>query len=431
MKILFIYPNPLNSSNSPSNKILKIFLNDPLSTFEALGNVTPKEHSVDIIDERLEKINFEDDYDLIGISAMTNQAPRAYAIADEFIKRGKKVALGGWHPSAMPEEAMQHANAIVIGEGEELWPQLLIDVERGKLKQIYRQDKPIDFSTIPITRNRKTKRSFIMAMPIEATRGCPQGCNFCAITNNPGYRIFHSKPVDRVIEEIRSISQKYLLFNDASLTIDIEYTKKLFRKMKKLNKKFYCFGNSNVLLKDEELLKLAYEAGCISWSIGFDSVSQESINSIGKRSNLVDEYKSAINKIHDFGMNVEGSFMFGFDSDTLDIFDDTLDFICSSEIDSAAFHILTPFPGTPLFNMLNKQNRILTRDWSKYDCTNVVFKLKNINAEDLKKGIKKIYKDFYSPLNVLKINMRNLTKGFYPLYISMSHSLQVIKKVNF
>lgn len=256
MKILFIYPNSLNTSNSPTNKIKKIFLNYQISTFEALADVTPKEHSIDIIDERLEKINFEDDYDLIGISAMTNQAPRAYAIADEFIRRGKKVALGGWHPSAMPEEAKQHANAVVMGEGEELWPQLLKDINSGKLKQIYRQDKPIDFSTIPVTRNGKTKGNFIMAMPIEATRGCPQGCNFCAITNSPGYRIFHSKPVERVIEEIQSVPQKYLLFNDASLTINVEYTKRLFRQMKKLNKKFYCYGNSNVLLKDEETIKI-------------------------------------------------------------------------------------------------------------------------------------------------------------------------------
>lgn len=181
----------------------------------------------------------------------------------------------------------------------------------------------------------------------------------------------------------------------------------------------------------KKLLKLAHEAGCIYWSVGFDSVSQESINSIGKRSNLVDEYKAVINKIHDFGMNVAGSFMFGFDSDTLDIFDNTLDFVCSSKIDSAAFHILTPFPGTPLFNMLDKQNRILTKDWSKYDCTNVVFKPKNMTAEDLNKGYKKMYEGFYSPSNVLKIIGRNLTKGFYPLYVSVSHSLQVFKKVKF
>ncbi len=152
MKILFVYPQPQKISNSLSTKIQKMFLNNPISTFRALENVTPPKHSLKIIDERFDKNNFEVDYDLIAISAMTYQAPRAYAIADEFIKKGKQVVLGGWHPSAMPEEAKQHASAVVIGEGEELWPQVLYDAERRELKPIYRQERPIDFSAIPFTR---------------------------------------------------------------------------------------------------------------------------------------------------------------------------------------------------------------------------------------------------------------------------------------
>jgi radical SAM superfamily enzyme YgiQ (UPF0313 family) len=428
MKILFVYPQQQKRYNSLSTKIQKMFLNNPTSTFRALENVTPPKHFLKVIDERFEKNNFEDDYDLIAISAMTYQAPRAYAIADEFIKKGKQVVLGGWHPSAMPEEAKQHASAVVIGEGEELWSQLLHDAETGELKPIYQQEQPIDFSAIPFTR--PSKRNLIMAAPIEATRGCPYGCNFCAITNSSGYGTFHKKSVERVIAEMQSIPQKYLLFNDASLTIDVGYTKLLFEQMKKLHKKFYCFGNANTLLKDEELLKLSCDAGCISWSIGFDSISQQSINSIGKKSNIVDEYKAVINKIHDFGMNVAGSFIFGFDSDTLEIFDDTLDFVCDSDIDSAAFHILTPFPGTPLFKMLDEQMRILTKDWSQYDCTKVVFQPKNMTTEDLRNGYLKVYEQFYNS-NVFKIIGRNVTKGLYPLFIGISHSLQVLKKVKF
>jgi radical SAM superfamily enzyme YgiQ (UPF0313 family) len=428
MKILLVYPQTQKKSNSLSTKLQKTFFNNTISTFQALGNVTPTEHSLKIMDERFEKINFEDDYDLIGISVMTYQAPRAYAIADEFIKRGKQVVLGGWHPSAMPQEAKHHASALVIGEGEELWPQLLHDAKRGELKPIYRQEQAIDFSFIPFART--SKRNLTIAAPIEATRGCPYGCTFCAITNSTGYGTFHVKSVERVIAEIHSIPQKYLLFNDASLTIDVGYTKLLFEQMEKLNKKFYCFGNANTLFKDEELLKLSRDAGCISWSIGFDSISQQSINSIGKKSNVVDEYKVVINKIHDFGMNVAGSFMFGFDSDTLGIFDDTLDFVCDSDIDSAAFHILTPFPGTPLFNMLDEQMRILTKDWSQYDCTKVVFQPKNMTAEDLRNGYLKAYEQFYNS-NLFKIIGRNVTKGLYPLFIGISHSLQVLKKVKF
>ncbi|EMR74596.1 hypothetical protein MBGDF03_00305 [Thermoplasmatales archaeon SCGC AB-540-F20] len=197
--------------------------------------------------------------------------------------------------------------------------------------------------------------------------------------------------------------------------------------MKELNKKFFCYGNANVLLRDEELLKLAHEAGCMSWFIGFDSVSQKSINTIGKRTNKVNEYTAVINKIHDFGMNVEGSFMFGFDTDTSDIFDCTLEFICDSEIDKAEFHILTPFPDTPLFDRLEKQNRILTKDWSKYDSKNVVFKPKHITAEELIDGVEKMYAGFYNPSNMLKIIGRYVNKGFYPLVSSVSLSFQGLK----
>ncbi len=430
MEILFVYPDPLRSTTS-SSLIKKIFFNDLLSTFKALGNVTPLDYSITTVDERIEPIDFEGGYDLIGISAMTYQAPRAYTIADEFMRREKTVVLGGWHPSAMPEEAQQHASAVVVGEGEALWPQILKDKESGTLKKVYRQDTPIDFSSIPFTRRRQMTKGFSLAMPIEATRGCPQGCNFCAISNASGYRTFHTKPVEKVIQEIRSIPQRYLLFNDASLTINTEYTKRLFRHMKEIHKKFYCYGNANVLLKDEELLQLAHDAGCLSWSIGFDSMSQESINSIGKRSNVVDDYKAVVKKIHGCGMNVDGSFMFGFDTDTSDIFRSTLDFVHSSNIDSAAFHILTPFPGTPLFTMLEKERRIVTRDWSKYDCQHVVFTPNHMTAEELEDGVKDLYKAYYRSENVLRTIGSNVIKGFYPLYVSVAHAAQVLSMVKF
>jgi radical SAM superfamily enzyme YgiQ (UPF0313 family) len=428
MKILLVYPQPQKRDHSLSTKIQKTFFSNTISSFQALGNVTPAEHSLKILDERFEKINVEDDYDLIGISAMTYQAPRAYAIADEFIKKGKQVVLGGWHPSAMPQEAKHHATALVMGEGEEVWPRLLQDAERGVLQPLYRQEQAIDFSSVPFART--SKRNLTIAAPIEATRGCPYGCAFCAITNSAGYGTFHVKSVERVIAEIQSIPQKYLLFNDASLTIDVGYTKRLFEQMAPLHKKFYCFGNAHTLIRDDELLRLAHEAGCISWSIGFDSISQQSIHSIGKRSNVVDEYKAVIQKIHDFGMNVAGSFMFGFDSDTLGIFDETSDFVCDSDIDSAAFHILTPFPGTPLFTMYDEQQRILTKDWSQYDCTKVVFQPKNMTTEELLEGYMNAYERFYGS-NVVRIIGRNATKGLYPLFIGIVHSLQVLKKVTF
>lgn len=428
MKILFVYPyRPINS-NSFYIKFIKLFFNIPIPTFKSLENVTPEEHSIEIVDERIEEIDFEKDYDLIGISAMTSQAPRAYTLAEEFRKREKKVVLGGWHPSALPDEAKQYADSVVIGEGEELWPKLLKDFEKGKLKQIYKQDKPVDLSAIPIPENGRARdEGFRMTASLEATRGCPHGCDFCAITNSPGRRFYRAKPVDRVIKEIQSIPKKYVIFNDASLTINAEYSKQLFKEMKELNKKFFCYGNADVLLKDEELLKLAHDAGCVSWGIGFDSVSQSSLDSIGKKTNKADDYNAVIKKIHDFGMNIEGSFMFGFDTDTPAIFDSTLDFVCDSDVDEAEFFILTPFPGTPLFDVLEKQGRILTRDWSKYNAKNVVYKPKNMTAEDLIDGVKKMYEGFYTPSNFFRLVGKYVNKGLYPLITIVTRSFQGFK----
>ncbi|KYK28807.1 hypothetical protein AYK20_06550 [Thermoplasmatales archaeon SG8-52-1] len=425
MKILFIYPNP--SKIIPSNlvKLFSIFSNPIIPAFKALNNVTPDKHKIDIIDERIEQINYDEDYDLIGITVMTNQAPKAYMISDEFRKKGKKVVLGGWHPSALPDEAKQHADSLVIGEAEELWPQVISDIENNKLEQIYRQQKPVDLSKIPNLGNGRIKQKGInSAMAIEATRGCPHGCNFCAISHSPGRRIFRVRPVEQVINELKQISQKYILFSDASMTINTKYTKELFKNMRDLGKKFYCYGNANVLQNDEELLKLAQEAGCISWTIGFDSISQKSLDSIGKKTNISNQYTSVIDKIHDFGMNVEGSFMFGFDADTADIFDSTLDFICKADVDKAEFHILTPFPGTPLFDEYEKQDRIVTKDWSKYDGKNVVYKPKHLIAEDLMNGIQKMYNGFYNPSNILRMIGRNVNKGIFPLITITSISFQ-------
>jgi radical SAM superfamily enzyme YgiQ (UPF0313 family) len=425
MKILFIYPNPSKTIPSSIVKFLSIFSNPIIPAFKALTNVTPNEHSIDIIDERIENIDYDEDYDLVGITVMTNQAQKAYLISKEFRKRGKKVVLGGWHPSVLPDEAKQYADSIVIGEAEELWPHLLNDVEKGKLKQIYRQEKPVDLAYIPNFGNGRIKQKGInSAVAIEATRGCPHGCNFCAISHSPGRRAFRVRPVDQVIKEIKKIPQKYLLFSDASMTINTKYTKELFKNMKDLNKKFYCYGNANVLFKDEELLNLAHEAGCISWTIGFDSISQKSLDSIGKKTNVANQYISVINKIHDFGMNVEGSFMFGFDTDTPDIFDSTLNFICKSDLDKAEFHVLSPFPGTPLFDEYEKQNRIIIKDWSKYDGKNVVYKPMHLTAEELLNGIQRMYNGFYNPSNILRMIGRNVNKGLFPLITITSISFQ-------
>jgi len=419
VNILFVYPNkeknPLfkDKIKNRSNyyqfilKIQNLSQASTLLTFPSLAAVTPKQHNIEIIEGSINDINFHKKYDIVGLSCVTAIAFRSYEIADEFRQRGVPVVLGGHHPSALPEEAKQHADSVVIGEAEDTWPQLLKDLEKGNLKPYYYQTRIVDPAKIPNPLNINPKRT---APRVQATRGCPHGCEFCSMPNKKFGRIYRMRPIENVINEIRSIPNKNFGFHDNSMTINTKYTKELFRQMIKeeINKKFFTYGNVNILGKDDELLKLASKAGCTRWFVGFESISQDSINNIGKGSNKVKDYSLSIKKLHDHGMYILGSFIFGFDADTKDIFDKTLDFFNNYDIDHGLFNILTPFPGTPLFNRLDKEERIITKDWSKYNLHNVVFKPKNMTPEDLLNNTKRISDIAYTYSNCIRKTIKSM-----------------------
>lgn len=236
---------------------------------------------------------------------------------------------------------------------------------------------------------------------VQATRGCPHRCGFCCVQNVEGSRV-RKRPIEDVIEEIKSIKSSFFFFADASLTIDPEYTKALFQEMQGLNKHFECFGNLDVLDEDEELLRMSKDAGCTSWLIGFESISQQNLDSVDKKTNKVKQYSAAVKKIRKYGILVKGSFIFGFDYDTPRIFHDTLKAVYEWKIDMAVFLILTPFPGTPLFNMFEKEGRILTKDWSKYDYGHVVFEPKNMSKDELWHKTRFVAKEFFSISNAAR-----------------------------
>jgi len=423
MKILFIRPNPdLCQDNKYHLSFVKKLTGrmnvicPPLS-FPMLAAVTPKKHSIKLVDERYQNIDFNDDYDIVGITAMTNEITRAYEIADEFRKKGKKVAIGGCHVSALPYEAEQHADSVVVGEADELWPQLLEDFEKGCLKTFYYKKKPVDLSKISAP-DRNVIRGIVIINGVQSSRGCPHHCEYCFVGNSSHGRIYRKRPVRNIVEEIKKIPQKIIVFYDTSLTIDINHTKALCKALKGLNKKFIFLGNIDILNRNEELLKLAKEAGCIQWNIGFESVSQRSLNEVKKDTNKVKNYYDAVKKIHCFGMYVHGFFMFGFDNDTKEVFKDTMDFIRKAEIDSVDFSILTPFPGTPLFDKFEKEERILTKDWSKYTyLKNVVFKPKNFSKEELLFEVKKLYEEYYSFPEIAKRFSRTIKRGFFNFHL--------------
>jgi len=401
--------------------LLTMFSILPTLYARQIAAITPKKHTVTVVNERYSKINFEEQYDIVNINFTTSTTPRAYEIADIFRKKGVTVVLSGLHASALPDEAKQHAESILLGRGELNWLKLLEDFEKNKLKPVYEPVKYNEKVHIPPT-NIKLP-GFVITRAIEATRGCPYKCEFCPETNIPGGSHYYTRPVDDVIAEIKAIPQKTIMFYDNSLTIHPKYSKTLFKKMKGLHKKILCNGNVDVLANDEEFVRLSKEAGCVAWLIGFESVSQKTIDEIGKKTNKVDEYFQAVKNIHDNKMAVIGCFIFGFDTDTYDVFDDTLKTIKELKIDVADFCILTPFPGTPIFNKLEKEGRILTKDWVNYNLKTAVFQPKKMTEDEIHKGMQKMYSEFYSVPYTTRRVMRGFRLGFYPFFLIMTRNV--------
>jgi radical SAM superfamily enzyme YgiQ (UPF0313 family) len=391
-----------------------------------IASLTPKNHTAKVIENK-ESINFNEECDCVLIHFKTGMAIEAYKIADKYRKKGKKVILSGTHTTALPEEAKKHAHTIFIGSAEQLWPIAIGDLERGKIKQIY-NSKNHKKKKITISPNIEIQTNQTLIGIIEATRGCPYKCDFCQESNVQSGSNFQVRPINEIIDEIKKIPQKFLFFCDASLTIDTDFTKELFKKMKPLNKKFICEGNADVLSKDQELLKLAYKAGCIEWTVGFESFTQETLDNINKKTNTINEFKQVVSNIHKNKMAILGNFIFGFEQDTPDIFKQTRENIKKIGLDSTRFAILTPYPGTPLFEKMKKESRIITYDWSKYNRKTVVFKPKNMTINELQDGFKKISTEFNSIQNILIRDIRSLKLGFYPFLSTIARNIESYMK---
>ena len=419
MKILYVTPHPHAKYGLFSR------FTYPSLTLKQLAAITPPEHSVEIVDERIERINFKKNYDAVGISCMTYNSLRGYEVAEEFRKQGIPVFLGGYHPSLLPDEAKQHVDSVVVGEAELTLPRLLSDLEKDQLKPYYRPERLVNPEEIPAARHDIGSYNPFNE-PIQASRGCPIGCEFCAMRIVEGNK-FRGRPVDHIIDEMKSIKTKSIFFADASLTINPNYSKSLFKGMSELNKYFECFGNMNVLVRDDEFLKLASEAGIFNWYVGIESISQQNIDAAGKRTNKVENYGKAIKKIRDHGMMITGFFMFGFDFDTKEIFDKTLQAIYDWGLDEVSFSIVTPYPGTQLFARYEREGRIICRDWSKYGEGNVNYSMKNLTEEELMDGIKRIAGEYYSLPNIIKRSFTNINYSPYRVFIKIIRNISVRK----
>jgi len=382
----------------------------PLTT-PYLAALLPSDVNVTIRDEQVRPVDYDIDADLVAITFIISNAPHAYEVADRFRERGVPVVMGGFHASFLPDEALQHADSVVVGEAEFVFPEIIDDLKHDSLKRTYESTKLHSLKELPVPRYDLIEKDFILNHPVQATRGCPFKCSFCSVISfNPGLRL---RPVDEVIRDITCfegrnyIQNKLIMFMDNNLVANKKYAKELLMKMKPL-RKWWWSQVSIDMAKDKELMKLAAESGCISVTIGIESFSQESLKNIGKHQNKISEYKSAIKTCHDYGIFVTATLIIGFDEDTVESISKMPDIIQELNIDMPYVYILTPFYGTKLFDQLDREGRILTKDWLLYDAFNAVFQPKNMTVDEIHSSYLQIWKEMHSASKAFKRILINL-----------------------
>jgi radical SAM superfamily enzyme YgiQ (UPF0313 family) len=358
---------------------------------------TPSGVRVEIADEQIDDIPWDGDWDLVGITCMTAAAPRAYEIARRFRCRGVPVVLGGMHPTFLPDEALEHADAVCLGDAEGVWARVVRDVQEGRLARVYRREVPARRVGLePLPRHLLSTRRYGTVQAVQATRGCPHRCAFCAVSAFHSGR-FRRRPVEEVVAEIAALPQRFFIFVDDSLTADPEYARELFGALRPLGKRW--LGQATLgIADDEELVSSAAGSGCIGLFVGLETFTERSLETVGKSFNRVVDYRERIEVLHAHGIGVEAGVVFGFDPDDRGVFRRTLRQLDELEIDMAQISVLTPLPGTPYRDKMRP--RIFDHDWSHYDYHHVVFEPRRMSAGELQAGHDWVTSEFYQPRRI-------------------------------
>ncbi len=366
-----------------------------------LAALTPPEIEVHISDENVEPINFEEDVDLVGITGMVMHSRRAYEISQIFRERGIPVVMGGPHASSLPEEAKKYVDAVVIGEAELVWRQLLEDFKKGDMKPFYKADRFCSMKGLPFPRiDLLHKEAYMTTNCVQTTRGCPYQCEFCYVTHFFG-KTYRCRPVEEVIREVSRLEGDFIVFVDDNIAGNRAFAKELFTQLKPLKKK-WASQASLTLPQDRELLRLAAESGCVSLFVGIESLSPDNLKEVNKTFNRTYQFEESLKLLHDHDIMVLAGFIFGLDHDDEGVFERTLRFCEKNRIELPSFFILTPLPGTRLFQKMDSEGRLLHRDWSQYNGATVVFKPKLMREETLQRGFNWVCKEAYSWSSIFK-----------------------------
>ncbi len=386
-----------------------------------LAAFVPSHWTVRHVDEAVEPIDFTVHADLVAITFHTPSAPHAYNIASRFRERRIPVALGGPHVTLLPEEAQQYGDAIFVGEAEMLWPQFLADFENGYFHNRYSCTAPPSLDQVPESRKDLFHRRDYTSGVLFATRGCAFRCDFCTLAVMYK-RCIRKRPVEAVAREYAAFRGKIIILWDDNIASDIEYAKEMFRALIPHNK-WWSSQASIHAAEDPEFLELAARSGCKQLFLGLESISQESVDNVSKNFNRVHRYAEAIDRIHACGISVQAGIVFGFDGDSETIFSETLDFLEAAGVQNATFNILTPFPGTRLYERLDAEGRILSRDWTRYNGrADVVFQPKQMTPEALLQGYRQANQRFYSWRSIAKRLRRSRVQLPWTLPLNLAYS---------
>jgi len=397
MKIKLIAPHARSENSISSAETFKLQrVNLPL-----LAALTPPEHGVTLVDEAFAPDKIAEEVDLVGITVMSDLALRAYEIADTYRQRGVKVVMGGTHATVLPTEALAHADAVVVGEAEEVWPKLLSDAASGGMKRIYRAAQFAGLENLPRPRRdllpKTTGRGYTpTAVCIETARGCPYDCEFCSVGSVAGHRQ-RCRSVSDVIAEIESVDSPTLFFTDDAFALDRVRAKRLFEEMIPLQRRWVGQGTVS-LAEDIGLLRAMKRSGCVGLLIGFESVQKQPSSGLRKINHLRIDFVEATRRFHEEGIIVLGAFVFGFDHENRNVFDETYEFIMRCRIDCVELRILTPFPGTRLYSRLLKEGRLFLPQWwlRGYPPDTLLFQPKEMTPEELIEGFARLNRGVYS-----------------------------------
>ena len=386
------------------------------------GLATPFFGEIRIVEETFEPLDMNETADLVGITMMTCQATRGFQIADHFRKRGIPTICGGSHASFMVEECSQHFDAVVVNEAELLWPQIMADLQAGALKPVYRTNSFIDLKDLPMPRKDLflKGRTTLNTQVLQTSRGCPLGCNFCTVTKMYG-SAHRTRPIEHVVEEIKRFPSRIFFFVDDNIFFTKEYAYKLFEALIPLKIKWGSQGSLGMIAQDEKLLRLAADSGCISLFAGIESIDQEALDLANKSFNKVKNYEAQIRKVRQAGINLIGAFMFGFDKDTKETLDKVYDFAIHNRLSLVNTGIMTPFPGTALYENALREKRIFDFNWENYTGANLVFRHPTMNKEEIEAIHLRFPKRFYSWRSIMKRAWANRAHPLYYFTMNLAH----------